>query len=84
MADGDLLGADQDVRDEQPEHALAFGHCGGGGVSLELGEESLQVIGELKVGLAVGELGVQGVGLGAEAGFACAPGAASGHGARRW
>jgi hypothetical protein len=77
-------GADQDVRDEQPEHALAFGHCGGGGASLELGEESLQVIGGLEVGLAVGELGRSGRRPGRGGWLRVRAGAASGHGARRW
>src|SRR5712691_3673724 len=70
VADGDLLGADKDVFDEQPEHALAFFGGGGGGIAAELCEEAFEVVGELEVGVAVGELGVQGIDLGAQAGFA--------------
>ena len=67
VADGDLLGADEDVFDEQPQHALAF-FGAGGGVAAQLGEEAFEVIGELEVGVAVGELGVQGAELASLAG----------------
>src|ERR1022692_1504803 len=70
VADGDFLGADEDVFDEQPQDTLAFFGGGGAGVAAELGEEAFEVVGELEVCLAVGELGVQGADLGAEAGFA--------------
>jgi hypothetical protein len=49
VPDGDLLGSDEDVLDEKPEHALAFGGGGGEGVAAQLGEESFQVIGKLEV-----------------------------------
>jgi hypothetical protein len=76
MADGDLLGTDQDVFDEQPQYALALFGGGGAGVAAQLGEEAFQVVGELEVALAVGGLGVQGADLGAQACFA---GAQAGH-----
>ena len=63
--------------------ALAFGGARVLGVAVELGEEAFQVIGELEVGLAVGELGIEGGGLAAQ--VPCGPaGRASGRGARRW
>ena len=70
VPDGDLLGADEDVFDQQPQHALAFGDAGVLGVVVELGEEAFQIAGELGVGLAVGELGIDGGGLAAQVGFA--------------
>jgi len=70
VADGDLFGSDEDVFDEQPEHALTFGDARGVGLLLELVEEAFQVVGEGEVGLPVGELGVEGLYLGVQAGFA--------------
>jgi hypothetical protein len=63
VADGDFVGSDEDVLDQQPQDASAF--FGGRGVCLvvELGKECLQVVGEGEVCLAVAELGVQGVEL---------------------
>jgi hypothetical protein len=63
VADGDFLGSDEDVLDQQPQDASAF--FGGRGVCLvvELGKECFQVVGEGEVCVAVGELGVQGVDL---------------------
>src|SRR5712691_5241182 len=78
VADGDLLGADEDVFDEQSQDALAFFGGGGAGVSAELGEEAFEVVGEPEVGVAVGELGVQGADLGAQARFAGAQGGHAG------
>ncbi len=75
VADGDLLGADEDVLDQQPQHPLAFFGAGRCGVAAELGEEAVQVIGELEVGVAVGGLRVERVGR---------AGPASGCAARRW
>jgi hypothetical protein len=59
VPDGDLLGADEDVFDEESQDALAFGNLGRLGVLAELGEESFEVVGELEVGIAVSNLGVQ-------------------------
>src|ERR1019366_291555 len=70
VPDGDLLGSDEDVLDQQPQHALAFGDARALGVAAELGEEAFQVVGELEVGLAVGELGIEGGGLAAQVRFA--------------
>src|SRR4051794_33105264 len=76
MPDGDLVGADEDVFDEQPQDALTFGNGGGGGLGAQVGEEVLEAVGELKVDLAVGQLGVEGLNLLAQAGLA---GAQPGH-----
>src|SRR4051794_41763530 len=67
MPDGDLVGVDEDVFDEQPQDALTFGNGGGGGLGAEVGEEVLEAVGELKVDLAVGQLGVEGLNLLAQA-----------------
>jgi hypothetical protein len=58
VADGDLLGSDEDVFDEQPQDALPLGGAGGGGLAAQLGEEAVEVVGELEVGVPVGGLGV--------------------------
>lgn len=58
VPDGDLLGVDEDVLDEESQDALALGNFGAFGVVAELGEESFEVVGELEVGVAVGDLGV--------------------------
>ena len=42
VPDGDLLRADEDVLDEQPQDALAFFDGGGGGVAVQLGEEAFR------------------------------------------
>ena len=79
MADGDLLGSDEDVLDEGAQDALAVLGGGGGGVPAEPGEESFEVVGEPEVSVAVGGLGVEGGDLvfqaplaGAEVRHACA------------
>ena len=59
VADDDLVGADEDVLDEQPQDSLALGDGRGGGLVTQSGEEVLEVVGELEVDLSVGELGVQ-------------------------
>jgi hypothetical protein len=66
VPDGDLLGADEDVFDEQPQHPLAVFDGGGGCVAAQLGEEAFQVAGEGEVGVPVGGLGVEGVELAAQ------------------
>ena len=72
VPDGDLLRADEDVLDEEPQDPLAFFDGGGGGVAAQLGEETFEVVGELEVGVAVGCLGVEGADLCLQAGLACA------------
>src|SRR5215204_2916243 len=69
VADGDLVWADEDVFDQQPQHPLAFDDGRSGGLCAEAGEELFEVVGELEVDLAVGELGVEGGDLVAEARF---------------
>src|SRR4051812_44964090 len=69
VPDGDLLGSDEDVLDEQLEHATAFGDGGRLGLGVQMGEEAVQVCGEGEVGLAVGELGIQRLDLVAQVGL---------------
>src|SRR5260221_195188 len=66
VPDSDRRRDDEDVFDQEPEHALALGDAGGGGVALQLGEEAFEVVCELEVGLAVSGLGVGGVDLAAQ------------------
>ena len=70
VPDGDLLRADKDVFDEEPQDALALWDTGATGAGSQLGEESFQVIGELEVGLLIGKLGVQGIELATQVGLA--------------
>ncbi|WP_233606719.1 reverse transcriptase N-terminal domain-containing protein [Micromonospora sp. Llam0] len=63
VSDGDLLGSDEDVLDEQSQDVLAFFDFGSVGPVAELGEEAFEVVGEFEVGVAVGGLGVEGVDL---------------------
>ena len=74
VADGDLLGADEDVLDDGAQDALAVLDDGGGGAAAEPGEEALNVAGELEVGVAVGGVGVEGGDLVLQAGLAGAQG----------
>ena len=70
VADGDFLGADEDVLDDGAQDALAVPGGGGGGAGAELSEEALEVVGEFQVGVAVGGLGVEGGDLVLQPGFA--------------
>ena len=63
VADGDVLGADEDVFDDQAQHTLAVFDGGGVGALLQGGEEGLHVGGEGEVVLAVGLLGIDGADL---------------------
>ncbi|MEH1125290.1 hypothetical protein [Micromonospora sp. CPCC 206061] len=62
--------ADEDVFDEQAQHALLLGDGGCAGVVAQAGEEVLETGGELEVGVAVDELGGEGLALAAQAGLA--------------
>ena len=84
VADGDFLGPDEDVLDDGAQDALAVLGGGGGGALAEPGEETLEVAGELQVGVAVGGLGVEGGDLVLQARFRGRGGRACGRGARRW
>src|SRR5262245_58470016 len=53
VADGDLVGADEHVFDEQAQDALAFGDGRCGGLAAQPGEEVFEVVGELEVDLPV-------------------------------
>jgi hypothetical protein len=69
VANHDSAGADQDFLYEQAHDALAVPDgCGDRGFA-EGRQESFEVAGELEVDLAVGELGVEGLGLLAQAGL---------------
>jgi len=70
VTDGDLVGADEDVFDDQPQHALALLDAGHVGLVAQLGEEAVKVVGEFEVQLTVGELGVERLDLAAQAGCA--------------
>ena len=76
MADGDLVGSDEDILDEEPQDSLALGDRRGSGLVTEAGEEVFEVVGEGEVDVSVGELGVEGVDLVAQSGLA---GAQLGH-----
>jgi len=65
VADDDALGADEDVFDDQAQDALLLGEGRGAGVAAEPGEEAFEAVGKLEIGVAVGELGGQGVELAA-------------------
>jgi hypothetical protein len=66
----------EDVFDEQAQHALLLRDGGGACVGAESGEEVFEAGGELEVGLAVDELRIERTELAAQAGFA---GAQLGH-----
>lgn len=59
VADGDLVGSDEDVFDQQPQDALAFFDGGDLGFAVELGEEAFEVGGEREVGVTVDELAIE-------------------------
>lgn len=63
VPDGDLLGADEDVFDEQAQGSLALGDGRGGGLVAQPAEKVFEVVGEFEVDLTVGELIVEGVDL---------------------
>ena len=65
VSDGDPFGSDEDVFDEQPQHALAVFDVGVLGLVAELGKEAFQVGGEFEVALLVDELAVDGLELAA-------------------
>ena len=72
MADGDVVLADQDLADDEPDDLLALldGQvlvaCG------EAGAEAIECLGELEVALGIGQLGVERVELRLEGGLAFA------------
>ena len=71
-----LSGPTRTSFDEEPQDALAFGDGRGTGLATQAGEEVLEVVGEREIDSSFGELGVEGVGLLAQAGLA---GAQLGH-----
>src|SRR5664280_409304 len=69
VSDRDLVGADEDVFDEQAQDSLAFFDGRSAGLGAQSGEEAFEVVGEFEVDLPVGELAVEGVDLLAQAGL---------------
>ena len=49
VADGDLVGSDEDILDEEPQDSLAFGDRRGSGLVTEAGEEVLEVVGDQRL-----------------------------------
>ncbi|WP_312026400.1 reverse transcriptase domain-containing protein [Rhodococcus aetherivorans] len=69
VSDGDLVGPDQDIFDQQAQDTLTFSDGGDLRLVVELGEEPLEVGSEREVGLTVGELTVERVDLIAQVDF---------------
>ena len=66
MTDGDVVVAEQDLADDEPDDVLALlDRQGRGGVG-EAGAERVERLGELEIGLGVVQFGVEGVQLGAQ------------------
>src|SRR4051812_33554937 len=80
VADGDLVGADEHVFDEQAQDALAFGDGRCGGLSAPPGGGGFEGVGGLEGDLPGGGVGVERGGLGGEAGLAGAPAGDAGPG----
>src|SRR5660397_182144 len=59
VSDRDLVGADEDVFDEQAQDSLAFFDGRSAGLGAQSGEEAFEVVGEFEVDLPVGELAVE-------------------------
>ncbi len=72
MADGDVVLADQDLADDEPDDLLALLDGQVLAVVGEAGAEAVERLGELEVGLGVVQLGVERVQLRLENGFALA------------
>src|SRR5205809_3589611 len=71
VPDRDVLWSDEDVLDQEAQNPLPLDNFRGLGVGAELGEEAFEVVGEFEVGVAVGQLGVEGLDLVACVGFPC-------------
>jgi len=85
VSDGDLLGPDEDVFNQQPQHSLAVFDSRGSGAGAQPGEEAFVVVGEFEVGVpGVDGLGAEGVELAAQLRVAGAQVSACGCAARRW
>ena len=72
VADRDIVLADQDLADDEPDDLLALLDGQALGVGREAGTEAFELLGELEVGLGVVQLGVQGVELSLQGGLAFA------------
>jgi hypothetical protein len=72
VADRDLVFADQDFADEQPDDLLALLDGQILGVGSEPRAEAFECLGELEVGLGVVQLGVKGIQLGLQGRLALA------------
>ena len=72
MADRDVVFADQDLADDEPDDLLALLDGQALGVCGEAGAEAIERLGELEVGLGVVQFGVERVELGLHRGLAFA------------
>jgi len=72
VTDGDVVAADQDLADDEPDDLLALLGGEALGVGGQAGPERFEGLGELKIGLGVVQLGVQRVQLGVQRGLALA------------
>jgi hypothetical protein len=63
VADGDVLGSDEDVFDDEPQDSLAFVDVDGVGAVVEFGEEGFDVGGQAEEKVAVGLLALECVDL---------------------
>ncbi len=72
MADRDVVFADQDLTDDEPDDLLALLDGQGLGVCGEAGVEAFECLGELEVGLGIVQFGVERVELGLQGGLAFA------------
>ena len=78
MADRDVVGADQDVADDESDDLLALGDGEVLGVGGEPCAEAFECLGELEVGLGVVQFGLERVELGLQGGLAFAQFGAAG------
>jgi hypothetical protein len=72
VADGDVVGAEEDLAHDEPHDLLALLDGELSGVGGQSGAEAVERLGELEVGLGVVKLGVEPVELGADCRFALA------------
>ena len=59
VSDHDAVGGDEDLADDGAQHALAVFDGGVVDAVTQAGQEGVEVLGELEVGVGVDELGVE-------------------------